>query len=53
MCLQVSKLIFFHGIKKSIWNFSQMKQINIIFDYFQQMRMWRLEKDKHFDKLSF
>ena len=29
-----------------------MKEINVIFDYFQQMRMWVLEKEKHFDKLS-
>ena len=29
-----------------------MKEINVIFDYFQQMRMWLLEKEKHFDKLS-
>ena len=29
-----------------------MKEINVIFDYFQQMRMWLLENEKHFDKLS-
>ena len=29
-----------------------MKEINVIFDYFQQMHMWLLEKEKHFDKLS-
>ena len=29
-----------------------MKEINVIFDYFQQMRMWLLEKEKQFDKLS-
>ena len=29
-----------------------MKEINVIFDYFQQMRMWLLEKEKHFDKLG-
>ena len=29
-----------------------MKEINVIFDYFQQMRMWLLEKEKHFDKFS-
>ena len=29
-----------------------MKEINDIFDYFQQMRMWLLEKEIQFDKLG-
>ena len=29
-----------------------MNEINVIFDYFQQMRMWLLEKEIDFDKLG-